>query len=933
MTTFKRFTSFLTLFALVFAFTGSVTWAQEANEAPEAKYITSVEGVSEWQLDNGLRILLLPDSNQENFYVNITYLVGSGDEGYGETGMAHLLEHLVFKGTPSRPGQTISDELTEHGAGVNGSTWLDRTNYYQSLVAKPGYLEWILDLEADRMMNSNVAQEDLDSEMSVVRNEWERGENSPGRVLSQRVRSVSYDWHNYANTTIGAKADIENVPIERLQGFYRKYYQPDNAVLIIAGKIDVDETLDLVVEKFGSIPRPNRTGMMEIFENYSHEPAQDGQRTVVLERVGDTKLLFMAHHIPSIASPDHAALSALAYIMGAGVNSRLYKNLVESKISTSASANAERFKFPGLFWVSAGLPLDGSFDDAEFALLSTMEEMRESPPTEEELNRYKLAVSNSYKNSASNVMGIASGLSEWSARGDWRLYFIARDRAEKVELDDVQRVAQKYLITSNRTKGYFKPVDDTPPRANVPLNPNLAELVEGYEGREAVAAGEDFVFSPANIASRTEYRTMSNGARVALLPKENRGDTVSISATMRWGTEDSVMHKGYIASLTSNMMSRGTANHTRKELADEFTRLRLGGGASVGLTGGGFSVSTVRENLAESIKLVAEIAQEPAFDVEEFELLKKNRITGLEANLSEPGALASIALSKHLTRYPKGHPNYSSSLEEDIEGFSKVTLDDVKAFYDEYAGISGSTTITVVGDFDPDEVMAWLEDAFGDWTSRAPYERVYSNAQSHPAAVFEINTPDKTNAVVYASYNFPFTDENPDYEAMMVAFRIFGGGFLNSRVAVRIRQQDGLSYGVGAGFGTHPLDNRGSVFFSASSAPENAQKVVQAFKEEVIRAIEDGFTDEEVAEAVSGIIDSRKRSRANDGSISGMLHHGMFFNREMSHFQEIDDNIASMTTDHVNEAMRKYVAVEKFTIVTAGDFEAATAQEIEPAGE
>jgi len=941
MKTFKRLSSYLTLFVFAFLITGSVSWAQEEQKSTEVKYITTVEGVSEWQLNNGMRILLLPDPSQENFYVNITYLVGSGDEGYGETGMAHLLEHLVFKGTPKRPGQTIMDELTEHGAGVNGSTWLDRTNYYQALTAKPGYLEWILDLEADRMINSFIAQEDLDSEMSVVRNEWERGENSPFGVLSKRVRSVAYDWHNYANSTIGARADIENVPIERLQGFYRKWYQPDTTVLIIAGKIDIDETLDLVVEKFGSIPRPDRTGEMEIFENYSHEPAQDGERSVVLERVGDIQLVFMAHHIPSISSPDHAALSALGYILGSGVNSRLYKNVVETKLATSAYARTENFKFPGLFWVNAGIPLDGSVEDAEAALLATIEELQENPPTEEELNRYQLAVANSYKNAASNVIGIASGLSEWSARGDWRLYFIARDRAEKVTLEDVHRVAQTYLISSNRTKGYFNPVEDTPPRAIVPLNPNLAELVEGYEGREAVAAGENFAYTPANIAARTEYRTMSNGARVALLSKENRGDTVSIGATMRWGSEDSLMHKEYIASFTSSMMSRGTVNRTRKELADEFTRLRLGGGANVGLTGGGFSVSTVRENLEESIELVAEIAQEPAFDEEEFELLKKDTLTNLEASQSEPGTLASIALSQHLRRYPEGHPNYVSSIEEDIEGFSKVTLDEIKAFYNEYAGLNANSLITVVGDFDPDEVMAWLEDSFGHWTSDAPYDRVYTNAQSHEGAVFEINTPDKENAVVYASYDFPFTDENPDYEAMIVAFRIFGGGFLNSRVAVRIRQRDGLSYGVRAGFGTHALDNRGSVFFSASSSPDNAQKVVAAFKEEVIRAVEEGFTEEEVAEAVNGILDGRRRTRANDGSIAGMLRRGMLYNRELSHVQEVDDNIAAMTTEQVNEAFRKYVAVEKFTIVTAGDFEAAaqraleaTAEEdVEPAGE
>lgn len=934
MTNLKRLFPYTTLFALAFLIAGSVSWAQEAQETTEAKYITTIEGISEWRLDNGLRILLIPDPSLENFYANITYLVGSADEGYGETGMAHLLEHLVFKGTPKRPGLTIVNELSEHGGAVNGTTSLDRTNYFQTLVAKPGYLEWLLDMEADRMVNSNVAQEDLTSEMTVVREEWGRGENLPGSVLHKRVRSVAFDWHNYANLPIGARSDIENVPIERLQAFYRKYYQPDNAVLIIAGKFDLDETLEVIVEKFGHIPRPERTGVMEIFPNYSHEPSQDGERTVVLERVGDIQLLYMVYHVPSIASPDHAPLDALGFVMGgSGVNSRLYKNLVETKIATSASAYAEANRFPGLFWVSAAVPLDGSLEDAEAAIEATIAEMKANPPTEEELDRYKVASRNSFLNSSSSKIGLGRAMSGWSARGDWRLYFITRDREQEVSLDDIHRVAQKYLITSNRTKGYFKPVEETPPRADVPLNPDLDSLVEGYVGKESVAAGETFDPTPANIAARTEYRTLSNGARVAMLSKENTGDTVSIRGQMRWGTEDSLMHKNYIASFTSAMMTRGTVNRTINEIADEQTRLRLGGSASVGLSGGSFFISTVRENLEESIKLVSEIAQQPAFLESEFELIRKNTLASLEASMSEPPTLANDALSKHLNRYPKGHPNYASSTEEDIEGFSAVKLDDVKAFYAEYAGLSESTTITVVGDFDPDEVFNWLEAEFGEWTSTAPYERIYSNAQSHESQEFDINTPDKESATILAAFDFPFTDEDPDYEAMVVALRIFGGGFLNSRLAVRIRQNDGLSYGIGAGFSTHPLDNRGMVSMGASSAPWNAPKVVQAFREEVIRAVEEGFTDEEVTEAKNGILDARIRRRSGDGQIASMLHHTMFFNRELSHFQEVDDNLAAVTTEQVNEAFRKYISVDKFTIVMARDVEKEETYEPEPAGE
>ncbi|HYG18317.1 MAG TPA: pitrilysin family protein, partial [Ohtaekwangia sp.] len=207
--------------------------------APPVK-VTTVEGITEYRLQNGLRVLLFPDPSKQTITVNVTYLVGSKHENYGETGMAHLLEHLVFKGTPKHPN--IPQELTEHGARPNGTTWVDRTNYFETFSATEENLKWALDLEADRMVNSFISKKDLDSEMTVVRNEFESGENSPYRVLMQRVMSTAYLWHNYGKSTIGSKADLENVPIERLQAFYRKYYQPDNAVVTVVGKIDEAKT-------------------------------------------------------------------------------------------------------------------------------------------------------------------------------------------------------------------------------------------------------------------------------------------------------------------------------------------------------------------------------------------------------------------------------------------------------------------------------------------------------------------------------------------------------------------------------------------------------------------------------------------------------------------------------------------------------------------
>ena len=246
--------------------------AQAPVALPGVERITSVEGINEYRLPNGLRVLLFPDPSKPTVTVNITYLVGSKHENYGETGMAHLLEHLLFKGSTKHTN--VPKELQDHGSRPNGTTWFDRTNYFETFQASDANLEWALDLEADRMVNSFVAKKDLDSEMTVVRNEYESGENSPMNVLQERVMSAAYLWHNYGKSTIGARSDIENVPIDRLQAFYRNYYQPDNAILLVAGKIDEGKTLGLINRYFGGIPRPQRV----LQANYTTEPVQDGER-------------------------------------------------------------------------------------------------------------------------------------------------------------------------------------------------------------------------------------------------------------------------------------------------------------------------------------------------------------------------------------------------------------------------------------------------------------------------------------------------------------------------------------------------------------------------------------------------------------------------------------------------------------------------------
>ena len=399
--------------------------------------ITTVEGITEYSLPNGLQVLLFPDPSKPTFTVNVTYRVGSRHEGRGEAGMAHLLEHMVFKGTPTFPH--IWKALQDHGASFNGTTWLDRTNYYETLPTNDDNLDFALKMEADRMVNSDIAAEELEKEMPVVRNEFERGENSPTAVLSERIMSSAYLWHNYGKSTIGNRSDIERVPVDKLKEFYKKYYQPDNATLIVAGQFDEPRVLDLIGKYFGAIGRPDRV----LDDTYTEEPPQDGARLVTLKRAGDVAAVGAVYHIPAGTHPDFPAISLLSDVLTNQPAGRLYRGLVTPGMASRVSSFAYPLAEPGVIELSATVT-DGQIPEAVLDYMVTAVESL-NDITDEEVERARAKTLKALKLAMTDSSRVGVRLSEFIAQGDWRLLFIQRDRIQEVTRDQVQAVADKVL--------------------------------------------------------------------------------------------------------------------------------------------------------------------------------------------------------------------------------------------------------------------------------------------------------------------------------------------------------------------------------------------------------------------------------------------------------------------------------------------------------
>ena len=891
----------------------------EADDAPAgsppaiATKIATVEGITEYRLDNGLRFLLFPDRGQQQFTVHITYLVGSRHEGYGGTGMAHLLEHLVYKGTSNHPD--LYRELNERGASFNANTSFDRTYYFETLPASEDNLAWTLDLEADRMVNANITAEDLESEMTVVRNEWELNESSPSKILEERVLSTAYLWHNYGNTTIGARSDIENVPIERLQAFYRKYYQPDNAVLVVAGRFDPERAVALIEAKLGPIPRPDRSGASRLFETYTAEPTQDGERTVTLRRVGDVQHVVVAFHIPPASHEEFAAVDVLVRLLGAQPTGRLYTNVVETGLAAGISVSVFHLREPGVLMASAAVRREGDLGEATRAMLTALHGLADEPPTAEEVQHAKTEFALVFERAFNDPGAIAIDLSEWASRGDWRLLFLHRDRVAEVTPDDVLAVAKAYLKASNRTLGWFHPTEEAPPRAEVPAAPDVAALVSGYTGGKAVTQGEAFEATPRNIESRTTRLTLAGGVEVALLAKESRGDAVSVSFSFPHGTEDTLMGRTMAAKLAGYMVGGGTTRLSGQEIGDEMVRLKAGFHMNADATSIDGSVSTVRENLPDVLRLVAEMLRDTAFDSAGFERVREAVLADFEAGRADVMARLENATNRYINRgYDEEHVRYTPTFDEMIARAKAVTVEQARDFGASFYGAEGGT-VSIVGDFDPDEIIPILEEVLGGWNASQPYARVDRPYSDPPAVAVDIEMPDKANAGMFAFMTIRMRDDHADYPALVLVNHI-----MNSRLYGRIRQQEGLSYAAGSDFSAKSSDALALFVAYAIFAPENADTVVSAFTEEVDRALRWGFTAEEVEAARRGYLDGARRQRSSDEAVASILNEYLFLDRTMEFVAQQEAVIDALTPDDLLAAMRRHIDPKKMSILRAGDF-------------
>lgn len=876
--------------------------------------IHSIEGITEYKLDNGLRVLLAPDQSKPTTTVNMTYLVGSRHEQYGRTGMAHLLEHLMFRGTPNTPNAL--SEFSKRGLQANGSTSADRTNYYASFASNPETLKWYLTWQADAMRNASIQEEDLNAERGIVLNELERGENNPFRSLTEKMRSTAYQWHNYRNSTIGARSDLEGMQASELRDFYDRYYQPDNAVLVVAGKFEPEQTLNLINGLFSTIPKPERT----LTEAPTIEPQQDGERQVILERSGGMPFIAATYHIPAASSEQYIMLDIAASILADSPSGQLYKALVENSLATGVFGFAMAHHHPGLIFFGAQLNDTMDIAKAQQTLHEVLEQSARHPITQEQLDRAKNNWLTQWDELFSSTEQMGIGLSEAIASGDWRLFFLERDRVKNLTLEDVQQAINTYLLASNRTSGLYKPADN-PQRAPFETTPDIAQLLKDYKGDPSFTQTDAFDASPENIDKLTQrdvIRLPNGTISTAMLVKPTRGNRVQADYKIQFANAKAMENMASLSAAAASLLDNGTATMSRQQIQDRIDALQ--GSIHYGISGNRLmvSLSTHKKHFPELLQLSLELIQQASYPLKEVDEYKERVITSIRNAMTEPGALANNILSRHSNIWPKGDIRYVPTYEELIENIQAIKPEALREFQSNFFG-AGDIDVAVVGDFDPLQIRQILENGLKDWKQAPRYERIDTPYHAVKPETFTIETPDKSNAVYMARLPIEMQNDDPDYPALFMANYLLGATE-TSRLWTRIRTQEGMSYSIRSSLNISSFEPSGTWALQAIYSPTEKERLKSLIDETIQKTLKDGFTEEELADGIRSALNLRSLARSQDSVLSSTWLKYLSLDRTFEWNRKFEESLQKLTTADVLQAMKTYLKPENISEAFAGDF-------------
>ncbi len=891
-----------------------------ANFASAVPADSLTQGVRKTVLANGLTVLTKEVHTAPVVSAQVWYKVGSRNEKAGENGISHQLEHLMFKGTAARPVQ-FGRLFSALGSQFNAFTSYDQTAYFGTV--QRDKLQALLTLEADRMEGSVINTDHLTSEKRVVISELQGYENSPGYRLNRAVMRAAFPSRQYGLPVGGTKSDVQQFTVEQVNNYYKTYYTPDNATLIVTGDFATEPTLKAIRETFEKIPKRGVNG--EVNNITPSSPAEstksNSKAPIVLKEPGSAALLQVVYPLPNLTHPDVPAIDVMDAVLTGGRSSRLYQALVETGLASSVGGSPTELIEPGWYEFNVTAAPGQQLSNIATVLQKSLAEIQQKPVTSDELNRAKTQLQASFILGNQDITSQATQLGyNQIVGGDYKFAEKYLAGVAKVSAADIQRVAKTYLDAGKQTVGFFEPTQaDGKPGTS---SGGSGRTAENFSPGKPVDPAELAKYLPpatsATASSKQvlpEQFVMNNGMKVLLLP-DRSVPTINISGQIDAGTIFDSEAKAGVANLVASNLMNGTKTRNALALAQTLEDRGASLGFSAGREGvlvGGQGLST---NIPVLVKTLADVVQNATFPADQLELSRRRALLGLKAQLDDPRSLGRRVFQQAV--YPENHPFHIFPTETSLKG---ITRDDLIGFYKQYYR-PDNTTIAMVGDFDVNQVKTLLNQEFGNWRSAGKAPSVNVAPVSLPQTTTRLNPviPGKAEAVTYIGYN-GISRKDPRFYAATVLNQVLGGDTLSSRLGTEVRDRQGLTYGIYSAFATGI--NPGPFLIQMQTAPGDAQKAINSAIALLKQLREQGITEAELNNAKRSIASSYPVDLANPTDVSSIILSNAIYGLSPAELREFPKRIEAVTMPQVQQVIQELIQPDKLVIVTAGPGETA----------
>lgn len=906
--------------------------AQAAPITPNGRIVSQTydktQMVTETHLANGLTILSKEDHAAPVVYFSVYYKVGSRDEISGQTGLSHILEHMMFKGTHDLPPGSIAALFQKNGGQINAATSQDYT-YYHELIAADR-LELAVRIEADRMENSAFDPVQLSHEMHVVLSELEGDANNPGwQLYNFALLPQAFEAHPYHWPTIGWIPDVVAEGHNRsvIYNYYRAHYMPNNATVIMVGDFDTKAAVALCQQYFGVYP----AGHLEQ-HHITPEPAQNGERRVILKRPGTVGEVLIGYHAPALGTKDHYVMDVISQILSGGRSARLYQDLVEKGIAEDASADNEDHADPYLFTLDANNRSGVANPTVEKALEDEVTALQTTPVSQEELHRAfnQIDASFTYENDSVSEQADQIGVYASIAPNGYRYLDDYLAKIHQTTAADIQRVAREYFTADNRTVASFEPQPippgqtlGPPPSAEhfgaiVPItNPAqkamLAELSRRFNSSTPPPLGRRA--APTRVV-------LPNGM-VVIVEENHAVHDVAITGSLRAGSMFDPSGKWGEADLTAGMLDRGTTTKSALQLAIALESVGAGVNIGAGTEEAQFGGQCLTKDFGLTISTLADELRHPAFPADQLDSLRGETLSGLEQAKQEAGGTGGAGTEAEIAfvdaMYPPGHPYWIPTIDQSEQSIQSITRDDLLAFYNNYYR-PDTTVIVIVGDVNTAQALATVKAAFGDWanpsTPKPSLDIPDVPVPAKAPAPIMLTKPGESQTNLQWGFPGELKRTDRDFYAATIMNFILGGSPLSARIGLTLRDQEGLCYTsysyFDAAHGAGPFE----VFVGTN--PVNAMPAFSGLKEIVAQMHDKGATPEEVEDAKDYLTGAYPITLGTNSGVAGQLLVAEDYGLGMDYINKRAGYYRSVTVGQVNAAARKHLHPDRAVLVISG---------------